>query len=195
MSIDQIKFYREVGRLKKLPRTGWVNRNIPNPETVAEHMYRSQFIAYDLAKVLNQDPVLCAHIMMIHDLPEAKAGDITPDCGVSREEKAALELQAARELAELSGNSEFLTLFEEYEHGSSVSIRLCRDADQLECLVQALEYAEQYPDKTPLLEDFWLYARNKITTQPGIKMYDELLVQKQKINLTPGVSALNDWTP
>ncbi len=43
-----IAFYTLVGKLKELPRKGWVDRGIPNPETVAEHMYRSQYIAHTL---------------------------------------------------------------------------------------------------------------------------------------------------
>mgnify|MGYP006273725135 CR=1 FL=1 len=176
---NSIAFFTEVGRLKTLPRTGWVNRGIPSPETVAEHMYRSQFVAYDLAKAFNENAVACAHMMMIHDLPEAKAGDITPDCGISNSDKATLEMDAARELAELSGNPEFLKLFEEYEEGKTLQSRICRDADQLECLIQALEYAAAYPDKRASLEDFWPYAKKKITTEVGDTMYQELLAKKQ----------------
>lgn len=176
-----IEFYKEVGKLKDLPRTGWVKRGILNPETVAEHMYRSQFIAYDLAKKLGADPVACSHMMMIHDLPEARAGDLTPTCGVSREEKAALELQAAQELAELSGNPEFLEVFLEYEEKKTLRAQVCNDADQLECLVQALEYAHQYPEKRPLLETFWPYAEAKLLTAPGKEMFADLLKQKQAL--------------
>ncbi len=176
-----IEFYKEIGKLKNLPRTGWVKRGIPNPETVAEHMYRSQFIAYDLAKKLGVDPVACAYMIMIHDLPEARAGDLTPTCGVSKEEKAALELKAAQELAELSGNKEFLDVFLEYEGKETLRAQLCNDADQLECLVQALEYAQQYPEKRPLLETFWPSAEEKLMTIPGKEMFADLLKQKQSL--------------
>jgi 5'-deoxynucleotidase YfbR-like HD superfamily hydrolase len=172
-----LEFYEEVGKLKKLVRTGWAKRGIPDPESVAEHMYRSQFVAYDLAKILGEDPAACAHMMMIHDLPEAKAGDITPHCGVSKEEKAKLELQAAKELADMSGNQEFLTVFLEYEGKQTLRAKICNDADRLECLMQALTYAKQYPAKQPLLEDFWHNAKGQLLTEPGKKMFGELWQQ------------------
>ncbi len=181
------EFYHEVGKLKALPRTGWVKRGIPNPETVAEHMYRSQFIAYDLAKILGADPIACAHMMMIHDLPEARAGDITPGCGISREEKAARELKAAQELAELSGNPEFLDVFIEYEEKKTLRSHICNDADKLECLVQALEYARLYPEKRPLFESFWPYAEAALLTVPGKEMFAELLKQKHALPFYPAV--------
>jgi putative hydrolase of HD superfamily len=187
--VINIAFYEEIGKLKGLPRTGWVKRGIPNPETVAGHMYRSQFIAYDLAKKMGADPIACAHMMMIHDLPEAKAGDITPTCGVTRDEKAALEIQAARELAEMSGNLEFLDIFTEYEEKLTLKAQICNDADQLECLVQALEYASIYPDKRPLLESFWPYAEAKLLTDPGKEMYAQLLKQKHVLTFHLALNA------
>jgi putative hydrolase of HD superfamily len=174
-----IDFYKTVGRLKNLPRTGWVRRGIPLPETVAEHMYRSQFIAYDLAKKLGEDPIACSHMMMIHDLAEALVGDYTPACNISREEKKQLEIKAAGELAELSGNPEFLDVFLEFENGETMRSQICYDADKLECLVQALEYARQYPEKRAVLEDFWVDV--KLLTVPGHDMLRDLLQQKDMI--------------
>ncbi len=180
----RIAFYQEVGRLKSLPRKGWVRRDIPYPETVAAHMYRSQFIAYDLAKELGEDPVACAHMMMIHDLPEAHAGDITPHDGISPAEKAALEIQSAKGLALLSGNSEFLTLFIEYEQKETLRAQICNDADKLECLVQALEYQRLYPEKKAVLADFWPYAQERLMTDPGKRMFAELWEQKRHLGLS-----------
>lgn len=183
-----IAFYQEVGELKNLPRKGWVRRGIPNPETVAEHTYRSQFIAYDLAKKLGADPIACAH-MMIHDLPEARVGDITPDCGISREEKAARELQAARELAELSGDPEFLDVFLEYEEKKTLHAQICNDADKLELLIQTLEYSEAYPEKRPLFEEFWSNVKPLLLTAPGKEMFAVLWQQKQALTQAIQVSA------
>ncbi len=174
-------FYREVGRLKSLYRTGWVKRGIDNPETVAGHMYRSQFIAYDLAQELGEDPVACAFMMMVHDLVEVRTGDITPDCEISQEKKEALERQAAAELAELSGNPEFLEIFIEFQEKKTLRAKLCNDADQLDCVMQALEYAELYEDKRPALENFWPYAEERIQTEPGIRLFQELFNKKQEL--------------
>lgn len=180
-----LKFYEEVGKLKRLRRTGWVNRSIPDPETVAEHMYRSQFVAYDLAKKMGADPVACASMMMLHDLSEARVGDITPEDGVSKEEKLARETRAMRALSRLSDNPEFLDVFREYEEKQTLRARICNDADQLECLIQALEYARQYPEKIPLLENFWSYAQARLLTEPGKAMFAELITQKNALRPRP----------
>lgn len=169
-----IEFYTLVGRLKDLPRKGWVERGIPTPETVAEHIYRTQFIAYDLAKAMGEDPEQCAIMMMIHDLPEALAGDISPSDGLSKNEKYARELQAAHYLAEISGNPEFVSFFTEYSEWKTPRARICKDADALECLMQVISYGQLYPDKRPSLEEFWPWANQKITTAAGRKIYQDL---------------------
>lgn len=179
-----IDFYIEMGRLKLLPRTGWVNRGIPHPASVAEHMLRSQLIAYDFATQLWESPTMCANMMMFHDLSEARAGDITPYCNVSKEEKAARELNAAKELTKLSGNREFLDVFLEYEEKKTGKAKLCNDADHLEGLLQALEYAELYPEKRASLEDFWPYAHSKLLTEPGRELYYQLFERKRDVSVS-----------
>ena len=179
--IVNLDFYNEVGRLKRMPRTGWVQREIPNPETVAEHMYRSQFIVYDFAKATKEDPQSCVVMMMLHDLQETRAGDITPHCGISKAEKAAREFKAAQELAELSGNPEFFKVFREYEGRKTKRAQLCGDADQCECLTQALEYATLYPAKRELLENFWPYAYKKLNTSVGLAFFDQLYARKSEL--------------
>lgn len=40
-----IEFFRVLGRLKTLKRTGWVNHRVNLPESVADHMYRMSVMA------------------------------------------------------------------------------------------------------------------------------------------------------
>lgn len=41
-----LAFFRVVGQLKTLKRTGWVNHAIALPESVADHMYRMSMMAF-----------------------------------------------------------------------------------------------------------------------------------------------------
>lgn len=73
----------------------WIFYNffqIPEPETVASHMYRMAVLAMSLAEeVKNVDIVKCVKMALIHDIAEAIVGDITPRCGHSDESKFKLE--------------------------------------------------------------------------------------------------------
>jgi len=40
-----LQFLRLVGQLKRVPRTGWVYRNVERPESVSDHMYRMAVMA------------------------------------------------------------------------------------------------------------------------------------------------------
>ncbi|MEM4702443.1 MAG: HD domain-containing protein, partial [Archaeoglobaceae archaeon] len=39
--MDLVKFIHEVGTLKMIPRSGWLKIGIKNPESVAEHCFRT----------------------------------------------------------------------------------------------------------------------------------------------------------
>lgn len=63
---------------------------MPEPETVASHMYRMAMLAMTLQDD-DIDHMKCVQMALVHDLGEAIAGDITPHCGVSDEVKFQLE--------------------------------------------------------------------------------------------------------
>ncbi|KAJ2645945.1 hypothetical protein IWW40_005774, partial [Coemansia sp. RSA 1250] len=100
-----IDFLSIVEQLKRTKRTGWVNSGVAAPESIADHMYRMSIMA-----MLIQDNALdrtkCIKMALVHDLAEALVGDITPFDGIDKQEKAARERQAMREIVQTLGNSE-----------------------------------------------------------------------------------------
>jgi putative hydrolase of HD superfamily len=69
---------------------------------------------------------------LIHDLAESIVGDITPFCGISKQEKRLREHKAIIEISSLlDGNNseELLTLFDEYENQKSAEAQLVKDFD------------------------------------------------------------------
>ena len=73
-----LELLRAVGRLKALPRQGWVDRGIPSPESVADHTYRSAMMAWLLGGAAGLDTNRLVKLALLHDLPEVEAGDATP---------------------------------------------------------------------------------------------------------------------
>ena len=75
-----------VGRLKRLPRTGWLDRGVPaaSTESVADHAFRVALLAWMVATERTADgdaavdPARVLLLALAHDLPEAIAGDPTP---------------------------------------------------------------------------------------------------------------------
>ena len=52
---DLVNFFFEAGTLKNVKRCGWWLINIKDPESIAEHSFRTSVIGYFLAKLRGVD--------------------------------------------------------------------------------------------------------------------------------------------
>jgi putative hydrolases of HD superfamily len=139
------KYLYEVGYLKNLPRAGWSMLGIPNPESVAEHSFRTAVLGYILASLEGADPMKTTTICIFHDTAETRIGDLHRVAkrylSVEEGEKVALAEQVQRLPSEMG--TLIQSLVQEYESRGTVEGRLAHDADALECLIQAREYQSQ----------------------------------------------------
>jgi len=163
--------------LKQLPRTGWLVRGVPGPESVAAHSHGVAVWAMWLAqrKMAGGVEVDLASLLAmaaLHDLPEAATGDLMPSqklalfgpekadqkvatrsaearfwAQMGRREVPAQE--TAQEVARAETDEAFLAtefvaqweaLWAEYRDGHSVEARLLKQADALDCVMQAMLY-------------------------------------------------------
>ncbi|MGH2411415.1 MAG: HD domain-containing protein, partial [Chloroflexota bacterium] len=69
---------RAIEPLKHLPRTGWLDREVASPESVAAHSWRLAVLAWIVASEVGLDANRAMAIALMHDLPEAVTGDHTP---------------------------------------------------------------------------------------------------------------------
>jgi putative hydrolases of HD superfamily len=144
--IDNIMNYLyEIGQLKRVKRSGWWMAGIPDPESVAEHSFRTAVLGYLLADLEGADPMRTAMMCLFHDTPEARIMDLHRTAkhylNVESGEARARSEQIAR-LPQHTANA-LLALFDEYEGTHSREALLAHDADLLECLIQAREYQTQ----------------------------------------------------
>eukprot|EP00804_Cyclotella_cryptica_P007512 CCRYP_010617-RB/>CCRYP_010617-RB protein AED:0.25 eAED:0.25 QI:47/-1/1/1/-1/0/1/0/221 len=159
-----IDFLTLTRNLKTTKRTGWIHRGVHHPESIADHMYRMSLMAMisSFSTSLNTDR--CIRLALVHDLAEAKVGDITPHCGVSDEDKYQRELETmeyiSSMLGPLMGGDEILELWKEYEDGTTEEARLLKDLDKIEMILQAQEYeAEGSHEKS--LDQFFTSTEGK----------------------------------
>lgn len=147
--------YFRLMRLKRLYRQGWLKRGLPEGlcESVAEHSFGTALLALLIAgqggdggSLGRLDVSKAALLALVHELGEAFAGDITPVDGVSREDKERLEREAIHRALEGHPDLEwFLSLWEEFESGSSPEALFVRQLDRLEMGLQAaLQDAEGF---------------------------------------------------
>ncbi|MGW4370316.1 HD domain-containing protein [Nocardia takedensis] len=141
-----IRFAHEAGRLKTLPRTGWQIAGIAHPESVADHSYRVGILAYVIAVLEGlPDPDRAATLGLFHDLPECRLGDI-PAVGrayiTAADPGRVVADQTVALPAPLADGIQ--AIIDEHESAkrpdATPAARCSRDADKLDCLLQAREY-------------------------------------------------------
>lgn len=156
----------ELQRLKRLDRTGWTLRGLPNgTESVAAHSFGvsatamlladkciASGIAIDVEKILR--------LALLHDWAETRVGDMprTATLYFGAEARKQAETAAFRDI--ISGadaETVYTDLYDDYERRASLEARLVKAADVLDLLVQvlALERAGARG-----LDEFWGVAEN-----------------------------------
>ncbi|XOB42082.1 MAG: HD domain-containing protein [Candidatus Nealsonbacteria bacterium] len=196
-----LNFLIEVGKLKGIPRKGWVLRGIKNPETIASHTFRIAIMSWLLGreKKININKVI--KISLIHDLCEVYAGDTTPYDNklfskdkkkwkeitkkwprFSKEEKEKISQKKYKKenkaleklILNLSPDlkKEIRSLWNDYEKGLTREGKFVRQLDRVENLLQAMEYWEK--DKQFAIEPWWIQIEELVDDPILLKFIKEM---------------------
>jgi putative hydrolase of HD superfamily len=148
--------------LKRLPRTGWLQRGVAAPESVAEHIFGVALLALAVAPSLAMiEPIERERLLtlaLLHDLGESLLTDLPSSARLllgSAAKQQAEQQALSQTLGDLAGSAELLALWEEYRTGSSREARLVKALDRIEMLAQALAY-ERAGQRD--LDEFWVDA-------------------------------------
>jgi len=196
-----LNFFIEIGKLKGMPRRGWVINQIRDPESIAEHVFRATIMSWILGKKkkgFNIEKLL--KMALIHDLCEIYAGDSTPYDSVLPRTKKKLKalmktwprfpakerkkrtfekyIREERALEKLISKlppdlkKEIGNLWLDYEKGLTSEGRFFQQADRIENLLQALEYWKKY--KKPPQKPWWLWAREFFDDPILLELIEEM---------------------
>jgi putative hydrolase of HD superfamily len=172
-------------QLKTLPRTGWLQRGVPNAENVAAHSFGVVLAALLLAELV-EEPIDMARVLAmaaLHDVPEALTSDIpSPVQRFFPAWESSLKTHIEREaLHEMTDDLPFAprwhALWEELHAEQSAESRIVQDADKLDLFVQAYLYEQQ--TGTRRLAEFWTtpYA---FYFAPAQTIYDALRAKRRE---------------
>jgi len=146
--MNMVPILLELQRLKRLDRTGWILRGLPNgTESVAAHSFGVGVTAMLLADELMQQGVVVnmekvLRMALLHDWAEVRVGDMprtaTEYFGAEVRKKA--ETAAFREIVRSLGQAEplYTDLYDDYEQRGTLEARLVKMADIVDLLVEAL---------------------------------------------------------
>ena len=162
----------ELQRLKRLERTGWTLRGLPNgTESVASHSFgvcaTAMMLADEVkARGLEVDCERLLRMALLHDWAETRVGDM-PRTATGYFGAAARKSAETLAFADIvngvgSGESEYRALYQDYEQRGSLEARLVKAADIIDLLVQA--YALERSGAKEL-DEFW-----QVTQQPDFQL-------------------------
>jgi putative hydrolase of HD superfamily len=154
----------ELQRLKRLDRTGWTLRGLPNgTESVAAHSFGVAVTAMLLGDLCTAAGVLIdveklLRIALLHDWAETRVGDMprTATLYFGSEARKQAETAAFSDIVNpVDTNGSYANLYNDYEQRESLEARLVKAADVLDLLIQvlALERAGARG-----LDEFWEVA-------------------------------------
>ena len=130
--------------LKRVRRSGWWVLGIKDPESVAEHSFRCAVIGYVIAKIEQVAPYKVLVMTIFGDIHEARINDLHKMAQRYMDFQKAEDQAFGEQMQTLSApiKNELLALRNEYRKQNTREGIIARDADILECLIQAKEYQE-----------------------------------------------------
>ncbi|MFE7975130.1 HD family hydrolase [Streptomyces shenzhenensis] len=167
-------FLYEAGTLKNTKRSGWWMAGVKDPESVADHSWRTALIATVIAKLEGADPARVAFLAVWHDRQETRTGDVNHLGKKYTAGEADPEAITADQVAGMPAvlADAVKALVAEYEAKASAEAQCARDADKLECMIQGIEYRDQgYANAQRWIDN----SRSRIVTESGRALADTVL--------------------
>ena len=142
---ELVQFLFEAGYLKNVDRSGWWLLGNKNPESVAEHSFRSTILGYILAKLENADASKVVMMCLFHDVHETRTNDLHKVVQKYINLEEAGDKATQDQLEPLTGpiREEIEGALRELTDKESKESMVAADADILECAMQAREYQVQ----------------------------------------------------
>lgn len=139
---NTLDFISESGLLKRVKRSGWTVLGIDNPESVADHSFRCAVIGYVLACMEKVPAYRVLLMTLFNDIQEARITDLHKMAQRYIDADLAEGSAFYEQVDYLPENAkkELLNMRKEYKKQNTKQGIIARDADILECLIQAKEY-------------------------------------------------------
>ncbi len=155
-------------------RTGWLRRNINNPETIYEHACKVGLAA---GYLFGTDDAIAQGI--IHDHPEIFEPDYIP-WEIDNTYKKEKEYQAMLKLKNILPNGAYwFEAWENFENRKGIGLQIV-ELDKICPSIQAINYLSYYKEED--LKEFYPYARKRVETPKLLNLLDEMCLNNIREN-------------
>lgn len=180
-----VDFIAEAGLLKLTRRSGWSVLGIKEAESVADHSYRCAVIGFLLARLEKASAYKVLLMTLFNDIHEARITDLHKMAQryIDSEKAEDTSFREQINALPLAIRAELTGMRKEYRKQRTPESIIARDADILECLIQAKEYhdhgyrrAPQFMKKAPLFlktksaKRLWKWAKKADLNDWWIKL-------------------------
>jgi 5'-deoxynucleotidase YfbR-like HD superfamily hydrolase len=173
-----IKFLEIAGMLKRTARAGWVEVGIYQPESVADHTFRTAILCMVYADIEGLDPLKLLRMALIHDLPEVVIGDLTPSKKTAEtKEKEKIAINQILNLLPTKQREIYITVWNEYQEGKTREAQAVRQLEKIEMALQAKEY-EKAGSASKSLQRF-IKSAEEATTWSELKRLLSFVLEEQ----------------
>ena len=164
------RLIHEAGQLKKNPRSGWLSIGIKNPESIADHSWRTSLVGFLLARMEKADEKRVIELCMLHDLHETRISDL--NYVSARYVKKDLNRAVRDQLEGVFCAKEIESLTKELLACKTREAIVAKDADLLEMIAQAKDYIES---GNIYAKDWIRTAKARLKTKSAKRLATELV--------------------
>lgn len=187
---DEVDSLLDVLELKNELRSGWVLRGIDGPESVAAHTWGTATLCLLYAERAGVDRGDAIAMALLHDLGEARTGDVPTRAERGRQDvsptgKAAAERNAVTDLLDPFDDGDLLSRWEAYEARESRTATFVKDMDLIDNCLQALKYelgdrydeteANEHFSEYDDLDEFFATAAPRLRTELGEELFERVV--------------------
>jgi len=177
-----VDFFYEIGNARKQQRR-WESKIGVPMANVAEHTYRTAFLAMHLAAAEGGNPERAAFIALVHDTEEIRTGDFDPF------QKIYVTADGGKAIADLFGATPIapacLQAFQEYKGRTTLEAQCVKDADILDTVLELHELASRGTNYLGLIPQQMAVKRERYFTPSARALHDAVVAA--------GPAAAWDW--
>lgn len=172
-TLSAVNLFAEAGLLKHVKRSGWWVAGIKDPESVADHCFRTAVIGYYMAHAEGVDTYKVTTMSLFNDIHESRINDLHKMGHYYIDFKDAEKRVFDDQMKDIDGDvsSELSQLRNEYDAQETKEAVVARDADILECLLQAKEYYDNGHTKA---KKFFKTAPDHLKTKTAQKLWETI---------------------
>ena len=181
--------YNRYRGLREIKRNQWLEKQIEDPESIAEHTFSAWIMAmFFLPEEYPADGYSKREILdmlLVHDMAEADVGDQMislnePKRELKKQNDVLKKLFVKGTYPDIANLTHYYNVWTGYYNGMNVNARIARDINLLQTVYTFCEYYCHYPDHFEFADvEKWMKEKNNLKTELGYELFDRLITNNQ----------------